>query len=343
MKKICFFFSVLLLSFFSVYGQVINIKIANIAPERSPWDIELKKMAQEWNKITNGKVRLTFINAVTLGDETGVIKKITSVRPGQKSPLQGGVFSPPGIHSLAPDAGIYTLSVPFLIRSQEELDLVLDKFGGKIKDAIRKAGYEVITWSNVGWLSFYTTSPVNSLADLKKLRIASAGLDNNVLHQAFAACGFRTMSVMSDKLAQSLQSRDGVQGFYSVPMYAYAMGFTKYITDVIDAKICPVVAALLISNDTWNSVPEEFKPALLESVENTKERLNASLEQSDRTYLQNMEKEGVRLKKLDAEELAVWAGDFQKDVEALTKSVDVFDVELLNEINQYLTEYRKSR
>ena len=95
MKKICFFLSVLLLSFFSVYGQVINIKIANIAPERSPWDIELKKMAQEWNKITNGKVRLTFINAVTLGDETGVIKKITSVRPGQKSPLQGGVFSPP--------------------------------------------------------------------------------------------------------------------------------------------------------------------------------------------------------------------------------------------------------
>ena len=169
-------------------------------------------MAQEWNKITNGKVRLTFINAVTLGDETGVIKKITSVRPGQKSPLQGGVFSPPGIHSLAPDAGIYTLSVPFLIRSQEELDLVLDKFGGKIKDAIRKAGYEVITWSNVGWLSFYTTSPVNSLADLKKLRIASAGLDNNVLHQAFAACGFRTMSVMSDKLAQSLQSSHGQLG-----------------------------------------------------------------------------------------------------------------------------------
>lgn len=343
MKKIYSFFWFLFICAVAVFAQPVNIKVANIAPERSPWDIELKKMAQEWNKITNGKVRLTFINAVTLGDETGVIRKITSVRPGQKSPLQGGVFSPPGIHSLAPDAGIYTLSVPFLIRSQEELDLVLEKFGGKIKAAIEKSGYQVITWSNVGWLSFYTTSPVNSLADLKKLRIASAGLDNNVLHQAFASCGFRTMSVTSDKLAQSLQSKDGVQGFYSVPMYAYAMGFSKYITDVLDAKICPVVAALLISNETWESVPDEFKPALLESVENTKQRLNASLEQSDRMYLDNMAKEGVNLKKLTPEEMSAWGNDFQKDIEALTKSVDVFDTNLLNEINQYLTEYRKTR
>lgn len=341
MKKNSVFFLLLLLVGQIVFAQTINIKIANIAPERSPWDIELKKLAQEWSTITNGKVRLSFINASTLGDETGVIKKLKSVRPGQKSPLQGGVFSPPGIYSIAPKSKIYTTCVPFLIRNQKELDLVLDKFGNEMIVEIRKEGYEVIAWSNVGWLSFYTKATTNSLADLKKLKLGTGGLDTDVLNTAFSKVGFRTTPVNSDKTNQSLQSSDGIKGIYSVPMYAYAMGYYKNISDALDAKICPVMAAFLISSDTWAKVPETYKPAMLEAVQRMVVRLNESLEISDREYISKMQAEGVRMNKLSDEDMERWAQDFEPDVNIILSSMDVFDKTLLRSIQSYLKTIRK--
>ena len=35
-----------------VNAEEIVLKIATVAPSRSPWDIELKKVAEEWNRIT---------------------------------------------------------------------------------------------------------------------------------------------------------------------------------------------------------------------------------------------------------------------------------------------------
>ena len=40
--------------------EQITLKIATVAPANSPWDVELRKLASEWTKITNGAVRIQF-------------------------------------------------------------------------------------------------------------------------------------------------------------------------------------------------------------------------------------------------------------------------------------------
>ncbi len=305
----------------------IQLKIASVAPSRSPWDIEQRALAQEWSQITKGLVTLTFYDAGSLGGEKGIIQKFRSVRPGQKSPLDGAIMTTIG---------------PFLIRNQAELDLVLQKQGGELIDAYRKNGFEMIAWTNVGWLSFYTKDPFSNLAELKKIKIASAGLDSPILGDTFRAAGFTIEDVTAMKLLQELKSASGVRGFFGVHMYAYVTGLSKTIGYGLDTKLSPVLAGVVISNDAWAKIPAEFKPEMLKAVERMRVRLDASLEQTDRMYVENMKKEGVKMLVPTDSELASWEKDFARDMDTITKSAPgAFSLPLYRKIQSMLQTVRK--
>ena len=320
----------------------INLKIASVAPARSPWDIEQRALAQEWSRITNGLLTITFYDATSLGGEKAVIQKIRSVRPGQKAPLDGAIFTTIGLHELAPAAQIYTLSIPFLIRSQDELDKVLVRFGPELVTEYRKAGFEMIAWTNVGWLSFYTKESFTNLAELKKIKIASAGLDSPVLGDSFRSAGFTIEDMTADKLLQSLKSSGGVRGFFGVHMFAYVAGLSKNINYALDAKLCPVMAGVVISNEAWARIPAEYKPAMLEAVNRMRVRLDASLEASDRQYVGKMGAEGVKMIVPSNTELAAWESDFARDIDKVSRSnPGAFSLPLYRKIQDFLQATRK--
>ena len=129
---------------------------ARSAPENSPWAIEQKKIAQEWARVTNGAVNVNCMSATALGGEAGVIQKMRVARPGQKAPLDGGIFTNIGIFELAPETNIMTLCIPFMFRDQEELSLVLNECQGEINAAIEDQGFVLLGWFNVGMAYLFT-------------------------------------------------------------------------------------------------------------------------------------------------------------------------------------------
>ncbi|ULQ59515.1 TRAP transporter substrate-binding protein DctP [Brucepastera parasyntrophica] len=322
MKKIVsitFFCSVL---FFSVSAQAkVHLKIASVAPSRSPWDIEQRALAQEWAKITNGEVQITFYDANSLGGEKSVIQKFRSARPGQKAPLDGAILTTIGLYEVVPSASIYTFSIPFLIQNQKELNAVLDTVGPELEKEYEKNGFQMIAWTNVGWLSFYTKDKFSDLSELKKIKIASAGIDSPILGDAFRTAGFTIEDMQSAKVLQSLKSNGGVRGFFGVHMYAYVTGFSKAISYALDTKLCPVMAGFVISNESWAQVPDKYKPAMLEAVDKMRKRLDVSLDDADNYYIEKMEADGVTMIQPTAAELKQWEAEFDKDVENISKTI----------------------
>jgi TRAP-type C4-dicarboxylate transport system substrate-binding protein len=317
--------------------EKIQLKIASVAPSRSPWDIQQRELAQEWSQITDGLVSVTFFDSNSLGGEKGVIQKLRSSRPGQKPPLDGAILTTTGLNELNPDVMIFTLSVPFLITSQKELDATLDKFGPDFIAKYRKSGFEMIAWSNVGWLSFYTKDPFTSLQELKKIKIAAAGLDSPTIENVFHTSGFTTEAVVGSKLLQSLKSSNGVHGFYGVHMFAYVTGFSKTVNYALDAKLCPVLAGFVMASETWAKIPEKYRAKMLDAASRMEVRLNAALEASDRDYVARMKAEGVNIVTLSPAELTSWQAEFSKDVDKVTKSVPgAFDLTLYRNIQSYL-------
>ena len=255
--------------------------------------------------------------------------------------LDGAIFSTIGLNELAPEAGIYTLSMPFLIQNQNELDTVLDKFDYDLKSAYRKVGFEVITWTNVGWFSFYTKDRYASLDDLKRIQIASAGLDSPVLGDSFRAAGFTIEDMPQDRVLQSLSSSSGVRGFFGVHLYAYVTGLSKQINFGLDAKLCPVVAGLVISTDAWSQIPDQYKPAMLAAVERMRKRLSETLEESDQRYIANMKKDGVTFINPTPAEMAQWEKSFTADIDKINRSVPgAFDMNFYRRIQEALGKGR---
>lgn len=341
MKKIITIFCICILSVTTVNAQRITLKIASVAPARSPWDTEQKRLAQEWARITDGKVSINFYDAAAQGGETGVIRKMRSVRPGQKSPIDGAVFTSIGIYELSPQSKVMTLCVPFLFQNQDELDAVLDEFSDEMKKSITDQGYVLLGWFNVGWAYFLTREEARTPEELKSLKLTVGGFDSPELGAAFAASGFTTEDVSSDKILQSIRSPSGVEGLYTIPMYAYAARYYEGLPYVLDLPICPVMTAFVISQSAWNQIPDEYKADLMAAVKESESKFISVQKEADEENLALMEKAGAVRVKLTPEEVKLWQDTLRADAAKMaTVKNSIIDIDFYNRITTFLAEYR---
>lgn len=339
-KKVFAVFFVMILGF-SSFSQAKRIKIATIAPAHSSWDDEENVLAQEWAKITKGAVSLQYMNAVAMGGEGGVVQKLNSVRPGQRPPIGGAIFSSLGINELVPDAYIITLSVPGLFRSQDEVSRTVEKFSQEMQKPILDKGYVVLGWFSVGWAYYFTKSEVRSPEALKKLRLCVGSLTAPALTNAFKAAGYTTMDVPLDKLLQSFKTPGGVEGLYTLPMYAYAAQYCKAVPYILDVPLCPIMAAFLISKDVWNEIPEQYKPAMLEAVKKSENKFALSAERDTTEYLKRCQEAGAVLVSLTPDEKDVFNKSFMQDSKKMYESKEpVVSKALFDKISAYLTQLR---
>ena len=98
----------------------ITIKMASPVPENTPWGQCLNQIAAEWRRITGGEVEILIYHNGVAGNEEAVVRNL------RVNQIQAAVLSTFGMYELSPE--IMTLSCPFLIRNDEELDLVLARF-----------------------------------------------------------------------------------------------------------------------------------------------------------------------------------------------------------------------
>ncbi len=343
MKNRKFIITCVLLALTSfLWAQKITIKIATVAPARSPWDVEQKAMAAEWLKITNGQVELKFYNSTSLGGESGVIKRMKSLRPGQKSPIDGAIFTNIGLYELTSESHALTLCVPFLFRDQDELAYVLDNVNPEIESAVEDAGYHLLGWFNVGWANFYTKEAVRTPNDLKSLKMGFSGINSPGMMNAFRTAGFNMVDIVPEKMMQSVRSGNGVKVVYSIPMFAYAAQYYTELPYVVDVPLNPIMSGFVISKEAWASIPEQYKPALLESIKRTEEKFVRVQQETDREYLDKMESEGNTLIKLTPSEISLWEKTLQGDAEKMSNVPgSVINKEFYNKIVRLLEDYRQ--
>ncbi|UTC63261.1 TRAP transporter substrate-binding protein DctP [Treponema sp. OMZ 787] len=340
-KKLLFlFFAIMTVS--GIFAQKkIVLKIASSAPARTPWDIELKKLAQEWNKITNGLVSVRFMDMTVLGGEKAGVVKMKPSRPGQRPQIDGAILSPVGLNELAPNAKIFTLSLPFLIQNQEELDLVLNKYGYAFENEIQKNGCKLVTWSNVGWLSFYTKDSYSNLDELKKIKMICSN-DTKDFSDVLKISGFNVLPVDPAKFTQELKASGGAKSFASVSILSYTLRLYKDASYMLDARLCPIMAGFVMSDESWALIPDQYKPAMLEAMDRTTKNLNAALEDMEREYVKKMKQEGIKIISLSPQQKKDWTQEFYEDMKKVHKIMpNLINIEIYEKITKELEAYRK--
>jgi len=199
-------------------------KIATIAPEGSEWMNQHRAAADQIKARTEGRVAFKFYGGGVMGNDKKVLRKI---RIGQ---LQGAAFSTSGLIERYPDILLYGL--PFVFRSQAEVDYVRGRFDSRLKDGLRDAGFETFGFATGGFATFMSGQPIEAHDDLKGKKIWVPEGDNS----AFVALQSMNLSPVVLPLSDVLT---GLQ------------------TGLLDVIVTPPQAALLLQ---WYTKVDYINP-----------------------------------------------------------------------------------
>jgi TRAP-type C4-dicarboxylate transport system substrate-binding protein len=160
-------YRVILLALFSLTAALpaaaTVLKIATIAPEGSEWMVEHRAAAAKLKELTDGRVTLKFYGGGVMGNDRKVLRKI---RIGQ---LQGAAFTTSGLAERYPDIVLY--GMPFVFRSQDEVDFVREKLDAELIQGLDEAGFVSFGFAGGGFANFMSRDPLTNHASLEGKKI----------------------------------------------------------------------------------------------------------------------------------------------------------------------------
>ena len=312
---------------FSQSRRPLVIKLASLIPESSPWGAALNRIASEWSRITNGEVELRIYHNGVVGDEGDCVRKLKS------NQIQGAVLTSFGISLITPE--IMTLSAPFFIKNDAELDTVLTALKPDLQKKMESTGFYPIAWAKSGWVRIFSKSPVTTPSDLKKLKLGSPE-EAPGLTQAFKAMGYQLVSVGVDILV-SLNSNK-IEAAYQSPIAAASTQLFGIAKNMTEMNIAPIMGGIIFNRTAWRAIPEKYKPDLIKVVDSVEKEITRSMAGLENDAIRTMVSYGLKINKVTPEQEKLWYTEVEKAMPSLLGST--FDRDLYTKINAILRQYR---
>ena len=276
--------------------SALTVKLGSPFPEGSVWDSSLKRMAAEWVDITNGQVKMRIYPGGVAGDQADMIRKM---RFGQ---LDAGVLTAFGLQSIVPKT--FVLSLPGMLQSEAELDYVIDEFTPRFDEDFIDEGFRILAWSKSGWAYFFTKKPIRTPNSLMNEKLSVSTADEE-LAVNFKALGFNVVPVSLSELMVALQS-GMVSAFYGPPMMAAAYQWFALAPNMIDFPLAPVLGGLVISERTWNRIPERYHDELQAAIDVVARDFYVESERLNIEAMNVMNRHGLQVAGLSPAELQQW-------------------------------------
>jgi TRAP-type C4-dicarboxylate transport system substrate-binding protein len=246
-----------------VQVMAITIKVASLVPEGSPWHRALLKIASEWQKISNGDVRLKIYPGGVAGDETDAIRKM------RINQIQAAMVTGKGLAYIHPDFYVYQL--PFVALDDEELDYLFFHLRPNLEQLLEQKGFTLLGVSKSGWLHFFSATKATTPDQMRRLKMFTLE-GHPSIDQAMKKMGFQIVPLKANDVFTAMQS-GMVEAFAAAPLVAASMQWFALAPHMDSFNWSPLTGGFIITNRSWNMIPEELHPRLLQTIEEVMEEL----------------------------------------------------------------------
>ncbi len=225
----------------------VQFRLGSIVPNNSAWHLLLRKMAADVGKETDGEVRIRVISGGAAGDESEMIRKM------RIDQIQMIALSNVGVAELVP--GALALSLPMVYASHEEWNHVRASVNAGFDRSLRDLGLRALGWTGIGWVHFFSTEPIETVDDLRALRMAGATGDPTTT-DLLRLAGFDPVPISSVEVVSGFQT--GLVEAAPLPV-VYAEGSQIYRSAkyMADLPWAPIQGAFIMREESWN----ELSPA----------------------------------------------------------------------------------
>jgi TRAP-type C4-dicarboxylate transport system substrate-binding protein len=290
-------------------------------------------MAREWGAATNGEVELVIYHNGIAGSEGDVLRKLKG------NQVQAAILSSFGLNSITPNHAIMTLSCPFLIRDNAELDLVLKELKPELETRINREGFFTLAWSKAGWVKFFSKAPVFVPGDLKRQKL---GINEQepALMDAFKAMGYQLVPVAMNQVLIYLNG-GMIDAVYQSPVNVGGLQIFGVAKNMASINIAPFMGGIVMNQAAWRSIPERHKPELLRIAKRLEAELDTSIQRLEADAITTMKNYGLIINELSPAQEQIWYDDVARVLPSLLGSA--FNREIYERIETLLKAYRSGR
>jgi TRAP-type C4-dicarboxylate transport system substrate-binding protein len=223
----------------------VNIRLATLAPESSPWARALRTMGAAWEKETQSRVRLTLY-AGTIPSESSAISRMSI------GGLQAATLMVAGLGEI--DYAFNVFGMPFFFESDAELVHVQQKLTPLIKERLKNKRYQLVSWGNGGWIHLFSKQPIRTLADVKQAKLFT-NEGNPKMVQWFTANGFHVVPLAAGEIPKQLTLANGAITAAPIPpVYAMSLQIFKNAPYMLDVRVAPLVGATVMTDAAWKNI-----------------------------------------------------------------------------------------
>ncbi len=268
----------------------INIRLATLAPENSPWSRALRSMGAAWEKDTNKRVQLT-VYAGTIPSESSAIARMAV------DGLQAATLMTAGLSEI--DDAFNVFGIPFFFESDAELAHVQQKLTPAIRERLRAKRYHLINWGNGGWIQLFSKQPLRSLEDVKQAKLYTTE-GNPKMVQWFTASGFHAVPLAAGEIPKQLTLPNGaINAAPMPPIYAMTMQVFKNARYMLDVRLAPLVSATVMTDSAWNRISPDDRTKIMTAASQMEQQIAKEGPGLDAFAIGMMKAAGLQLVPLD--------------------------------------------
>jgi len=305
-----------------------ELKIATIAPDGSTWMRIMDDLAAEIFQETGGDVGLKFYAGGVQGEDAVVLRKI---RAGQ---LHGGGFTGVGLGEIA--SAVRVMETPFLFRDQSEVNAVQQKMEPVFDELLRQAGWELLGWSDVGFVYLLSKSPIARTEDLRRTKMWL--WEGDPLAEALLkTLGVAPVPLPITDVVTSLQT-GMIDAVYTSPTACIALQWFTRVSHLTDLPVTHAVGAVVVSKEAFAKISPANQAKVKEICRKHFARLSQAIEEENKASLGVLQQKGVKLVSLSAADRAAFEGVGQEVQERLVGQI--YPREMLDQVLAALREIR---
>lgn len=309
------------------FGQ--TLKIATIAPEGSSWMKDMRAGAKEVEERTGGRVKFKFYGGGIQGNDRQVRRKM---RTGQ---LNGGALSSGGLNGFQKDADVFSL--PMMFNTIEEARFVRNHLEPELRRRLEDAGYVNFGFATAGFGYMMSNKPMSSLADFKGQKVWTPEGDP-VGYAALRALGVAPVTMPITDVMTGLQT-DLLDSVTVPPVGAVVFQWHTKLSYITAMPVAYVYGAMLIDKRAFSKISPQDQAVVREVMEGIYRKFDQNGVRDNDDAMRALLEGGMKMATPDQSEVSRWR-EIVLDSHRKLARKGVFDIQLLDQMQELLIEYR---
>lgn len=265
------------------------LKSGHSATNTEPYQLGLEAFGKKLNELTNGKFEAKVFPNGQLGSEKEMTEGLFLGN------VDVATAATTVVTNFVPEFIVYDL--PFLFNSDEHFYKASDGAPGKFfVDACAKKGIRLLTIYDAGVRHIATKKPVNSMKDLKGMKIRT--MQSQIHIDTFNGFGAKATPMAFSEQFSALE-QGVIDGVEASNTSCFNQQFYRPAPNWALVSWYRCVTAMMMSEKKFQSYPKDVQKAIQEAALYSAKIEREAYAKSDGACLVSMEKAGVNITKPD--------------------------------------------